>query len=295
MSETFSQPVYSLRLSNGVEWRIAGMDNETGGIVSRWAASLTLRPVNDHTLHPAVRTVSVEVSDTLRVELSPEKRHAICVLPGNGQTGQGDDFSHFTNISATITVDAHETGAILMHAALAEHDGRGVILAAAGGTGKSTASRRLPPWWKSLCDDTTFVARDGSGRWFAHPWATWSTFMNGGKGGQWDVSCSVPLDAIFFLSRSETEEVETLGRGEGLVRLVKSSAQVSTLATKMIESPEMKMAINAQWFSNLTDLADKVPMYRLCLSLNGEFWKNMDLVMSGGSDIGRCLQRRQAL
>lgn len=282
---------YSLLLSNGVEWRIVGADSESGDIVSRWAESMMLRPVRDHSFDSSVRTVSVEVSDILSVELSPEKRHSVCVLPRILQKGDLGDFSYFTNISAAITVDAHETGAILLHAALAEHDGRGVILAAAGGTGKSTASRRLPSWWKSLCDDTTFVARDESGRWRTHPWPTWSTFLDGGGGGQWDVSLSVPLEAIFFLSRSETEAVEPLGKGEGLIRLLKSSAQVSSLATKLIDHPELKRKINAQWFSNLADLAAKVPMYRLCLSLNGEFWKNLDLVMSGGSDIGRCPER----
>jgi len=276
---------YSLLLRNGVEWRIAAGDVESEGIVSRWANSLMLRLVTDLPPRTTVRKVSVEVSDTLRLEQSPEKAHSLCVLPRNDPTGQGGDFSHFTNISAAITADAHEAGAILVHAALAERTGRGIILAAPGGTGKSTASRRLPSSWNSLCDDTTFLARDNTGKWFAHPWPTWSTFLDGGTGGRWDPSVSVPLEAVFFLVRSETESVETLGRNDGLIRLLKSSSQVSSLATTMVSDVEQKRQINTRWFENLADVAAKVPMYRLCLSLDGEFWKNLDHVISGAGDV----------
>ena len=111
--------------------------------------------------------------------------------------------------------------------------------------------------------------------------------MNGGRGGNWDASRSVPLVAIFFLVQSETESVERLGRGDGLIRLLNSSNQVSSLAMKILNDPEQKRDLNSKWFSNLTDIAAKVPMYRLSLSLNGEFWKNLDLIMSGNDEVSR--------
>ena len=52
--------------------------------------------------------------------------------------------------------DAQTRGEVLLHGALAEKDGIGVILAAPGGTGKTTASDRLLAPWRSRCDEQMF-------------------------------------------------------------------------------------------------------------------------------------------
>ena len=100
-----------------------------------------------------------------------------------------------------------------MHGALAEENGIGVILAAPGGTGKTTASDRLPAPWRSLCDDTTLVVRDSQGKYWGHPWPTWSRFLEGGPGGTWEVQEAVPLRGVFFLSQAPEDLTEPLGPG----------------------------------------------------------------------------------
>ncbi len=280
MSDSSPQPpVFSLLISDGDEWRIAAGDRESEPILERLAEAMTLDRVSDPHINTAVRNVSVKVSDVPSMITAHEDNGSTCLLPRIWQTKEDADFSNFLNISAVITTNASATSAILLHSALAEHNGKGVIFAAPSGTGKSTASRRLPHWWKSLCDDTTIVVRDTSGSWRAHPWPTWSAFWNGGQGGSWDTSYSVPLEAIFFLSQSEMESMEHLGKGEGLIRLVKASAQVSLFAMKLAGHLQTNRTINQQRFSNLTDLAAKVPMYMLNLSLNGEFWKHIERVI----------------
>jgi hypothetical protein len=271
--------VYSLLLSNGVEWRIAAGDSESEPILERLAEAMTLKRVSDQPLNSSVRTLSVKVSDIPSMRMSPLENGFLCTLPRTSQTLEDADFVNFVNISTVIAAPAHKTGAILMHAALAKYDRRGVILSAPGGTGKSTASRRFPRWWKSLCDDTTLIICDESGYWRAHPWPTWSAFLESGGRGRWDVAYSVPLEAIFFLNRSETESVEPIGKGEGLIKLLKASTEVSFFSAKLAGYPKLKRKINTQWFSNLTDLAAKVPMYMLNLSLNGEFWKHIERVI----------------
>jgi len=55
-----------------------------------------------------------------------------------------------------------------MHGALVDYSGSGFVRAGPGTVGKSTASRRLPLPWRSLCDDKTLVVRDRKGRFWAH-------------------------------------------------------------------------------------------------------------------------------
>ena len=44
-----------------------------------------------------------------------------------------------------------------------------------GCSGSGGNNDSWPPW-RSLCDDATLVVRDASGRYWAHPWPTWSRF-----------------------------------------------------------------------------------------------------------------------
>ena len=276
---------YSFHLSNGAEWRVLAADRAAETILERLAEVMTLRRVSDCRQNHSVQTVFVRVSDVPRMKMAHEDGGLSCVLPVAWQTKQEADFMNFISISAVITSNASLSWAILVHSALAEYNGNGVLFAASSGTGKTTASRRLPHWWNSLCDDMTLVVRDESGRWRAHPWPTWSAFCNGGKGGRWDVSHSVPIEAIFFLNQSEAESVEPLGKGEGLIRLVKAFAQVSFFALELAGLTQSDRKINAQWFSDLTDVVSKVPIHKLNLSIDGEFWKHVERAMDDKSHI----------
>ena len=129
------------------------------------------------------------------------------------------------HISLAVCLRTQACGAVLLHGALAQRDGQGVILASPGGIGKTTASRRSSPPWHSLSDDTSLVMCDAEGKYWVHPWPTWSQFVAGGPGGTWDVQHRVRLRGIFFLVRAENDEVKSVGSGHAATLLVESAEQ----------------------------------------------------------------------
>jgi hypothetical protein len=201
----------------------------------------------------------------------------VCILrPSNSEadiTGQA------VELSLAIARDVQSRGGVLVHGALAERDGFGVIMAAPGCTGKSTASRRLPPPWRSLSDDATLVVQDAVGRYFAHPWPTWSLFWEG-SGGTWPTEKAVPLRAIFFLAQAPLEKVESISRTVAAAMLMQSVEQVSRSIT-YCRSQEEVHQVHSQQLANVSALAKAVPAFTLQLSLTGRFWVEMESTMQG--------------
>lgn len=187
-------------------------------------------------------------------------------------------FAHLLELSLVVARDAETRGALLLHGALAERNGIGVILAAPGGTGKSTASERLLPPWRSLCDDTTLVVRDGGGNYWAHPWPTWSRFVTGGPGGTWNVPCAVKLQAVFFLSQSEIDQAGRTGSGRAATWLIESAQQVGHPMTRGMPMDQV-CALHLERFDNACALARAVPAHLLHLSLTGAFWLEIERVL----------------
>ncbi len=97
-------------------------------------------------------------------------------------------------LSQIVANASEEKGGLLVHGALVERNGTGVILAGPGGVGKTTASKRLPSTWRSLSDDTALIVKSPDGTYWAHPWPTWSRHRKGRQSGTWDVqAAAVPL------------------------------------------------------------------------------------------------------
>jgi SynChlorMet cassette protein ScmC len=184
-------------------------------------------------------------------------------------------YIQFTGLSLTFAHDAQTRGGVLLHGALAEKNGISVILAAPGGTGKTTASDRLPAPWRSLCDDTTLVVRDSRGNYWAHPWPTWSRFLGRESGGTWDVQNAVPLEGVFFLSRAVEDRVESVGPGHAVSLLVECAEQASQLMAQGLKKEETR-ALRLERFNNLCALARVVPTHVLHISLTGAFWQEIE-------------------
>lgn len=177
---------------------------------------------------------------------------------------------------------AQTRGGLLLHGGLAERDGCGVILAGPGAVGKTTASQRLPPPWRSLCDDTTLVVRDEQGAYWAHPWPTWSDFMFGGPGGTWDVQHAVPLRGIFFLAQAQEDKVEPLGVGEAVCLLIECAEQASWPMSRSMVADGVR-ELRLQHFDSVCSLAQTVPCYSLRLSLTGAFWHEIERAIAQNS------------
>jgi SynChlorMet cassette protein ScmC len=184
----------------------------------------------------------------------------------------------YHQVALVIAHDAESRGGLLLHGALAARDNAGVILAGPSGIGKSTASRRLRPPWRSLCDDTTLVVRDARGRCFAHPWPTWSNFYEDAPKKSWNVADAVPLRAVCFLSQAAHEHVDRVRPGEAAGLLFESARQIGRNTSRDRSSIRLREK-HLRLFDRACGFASAVPCFALQLSLDGSFWRELDRIV----------------
>jgi SynChlorMet cassette protein ScmC len=211
----------------------------------------------------------------------------ICVIdPPVDETMLAIAMSHIGLAVANICL---ENGGILIHGALAVYsnpnDARhnsGVILAGPGTVGKSTASARIQPPWKSLCDDATLVVRDAQGNYWAHPYPTWSRFFSYADQkaikGQWQVEQAVPLRMLFFLSQNEQDSTEALSAAQATAMLVEVINHVTHTSIRRFAIEDVHAARQKQ-IANAQRLAHAIPTHKLHISLSGAFWKEIEKVL----------------
>jgi len=170
------------------------------------------------------------------------------------------------------------SGGLPLHAALVEHDGRGVLLVGRSGVGKSTACRRLPHRWSVLCDDMALAVRTTGGGFRVHPLPTWSVVRAGEKEQTWDIKRSVSLRAIFFLTQAVEDEV--IPAGGAMASVILTDAAM-TVFYSLQAGPGLleKSPLFSNLFANAATMAQVVPSYILRLSLTGCFWEKIEEVL----------------
>ncbi len=180
-----------------------------------------------------------------------------------------------------LYLHALDSGALPLHATLVEQDGKGFAIAAPGGTGKSTCSRRIPSPWKSLSDDEILVVRDTSGNYCAHPLPTWKEHIYFGSNRTWNVQHHIPLAGLFFLLRSDEDGTEPIGTGKAATLIYRSASQV--FHKNWIQmNPGSRNPTRAKAFQNACRMAEAIPTYFLRASLIGSFWEKMEDALSSG-------------
>ncbi len=273
-------------LADGNTWGIVPGDEIAAAIVSRLAEAMQLRSQDASAYRLLVLTdgngvlahsthVKYGLHGSVPWTLLPsEDDHTFTVICF---PARDDDMlaNQLVQLSLVIARQAQGRGGVLLHGALAEREGWGVILAGPGGAGKTTASQRFPAPWRSLSDDATLVVRDGNGTYWAHPWPTWSNLMSGGLGGTWEVNHAVPLKGIFFLVQAQHDGAEPIGAGESVCLLVESAEQASWSMSHDLGGEE-KRAIHLQRFENICALTRTIPCFYLRLSLTGPFWREIE-------------------
>ncbi|CAK0745036.1 SynChlorMet cassette protein ScmC [Gammaproteobacteria bacterium] len=283
---------HHLALIDGTRWTITARNQEAGVVVSQLGDAMQLCMMSQGVSlspHDVVHRlfVLVEAHDP---NADPEKLCALwSVKDGDGVVCKLSSFIHsdwlyiqLIGLSSILAQAAQARGGILLHGALAEKDGIGVILAAPGGTGKSTASARLPAPWRTRCDDATLVVRDSQGTYWGHPWPTWSCFQGGASGGTWDVQNAVPLKGVFFLSQAREDRVESVGSGHAVSLLVECAEQSSQIMDRGLSKEDSRVQ-HLERFNNLCALARAIPTHILHLSLTGTFWQEIEQML-GCSD-----------
>jgi len=186
--------------------------------------------------------------------------------------------SFFPYASAFIFRESIRRGGLPFHAALVEREGQGVILAAPGGTGKSTCCRRILPPWQAHCDDEVLVSLASDGRYLAHPFPTWSNFFFQRRKKTWRVEVALPLAGIFFLEQSPSDSSLPLGPAEAAVAAT-ASAQKVMIPLLLLGYPEDARIIRRTMFANACELVKKIPAFRLKVSLTGRFWEQIEAAL----------------
>lgn len=266
-----SRPAYSLKLANGKSWSIAAGDDLASDIVHCLGKAMQLGPANGTGRRLQVVSKSSDVLKHVGDDL-------VCQL--SDIRSFDSLYIHLMKVSLAVVRQIQKEGGVLVHGALAEYRNRGIILAAPGGTGKTTASYRLSFPWKSLCDDTTLIVRDSRDHYWAHAWPTWSRFLDEKQGGTWATQQPIPLHAIFFLVQATEERVEAVGSGKAAGLLIQAVEQVSWSMSKGLEKNQVR-DLKLERFNNICKIAGSIPVYLLYMSKNGSFWKEMEQVLDG--------------
>jgi len=269
LSSLTTEKSAEITLENGVKWNISGQDREAAKIVSRLSEIMNLQPNKGNAdKYLIIRTGTNEKGLTARFE---NNNTVVCTL--NPFNDPDMSIVNIIWLSLIIVKDAHIDGGLLLHGALAEYKGSGVIMAGPGGVGKTTASNKLCSPWKALSDDCTLVVCTKKKEYLAHPWPTWSKFLFGGKGGSWNVEHNVKLQAIFFLSRIPAKKPVPISSSEAVSMMLRSSEQAwGQMLNRMGKNEAVKIRI--QIFNNICRPVKNIPCY--ILSLHGNFQEQME-------------------
>lgn len=240
-----------LFLSDGSKWLLTGSQGENN-ITDELAHVMGIRECSSRILSP-------DLANGKRSDIKKDTEKFMAVL----------------NVLLPVYRQSISLGGLLVHSGLAEYNGKGVLLAAHSGTGKSTCCRRLPDHWQPLCDDEALIVLDRKNRYRVHPFPTWSEYLWEQSGRTWDVQHSVPLASIFFLEQSTSDGIEPLGQGKAAVLLHASANQICHKFAHILNSEEQKK-LWCQLFNNACEMVQKIPAFRLHVSLHGKFWTEIE-------------------
>jgi len=207
----------------------------------------------------------------------PEVHHIICEI-GSEANHELDIIRMWTSLYM-ICLRTQSFGGLPAHAALAEVDGKGILLAGPGGSGKSTSCRRLPHHWRAWSDDQALIVRDHGKGYMVHPIPTWSVHLWQRTEMKWNVEDHVPLAAIFFIEPAVSGQLVSMGQGQAAVYLAESATQVYSPSLNRLDHREVR-TVKKKLFENASDLARAIPAYKLRVSLKDPFWQEIEKVVS---------------
>ncbi len=283
---------YHLSLGDGNNWWITS-DEDNASWVDKLAAIMELRKCRSNDSPRLIFSKMVDENDVkdgsedagwichdaqiIRIWRHDSIPDVICEIKDDGS----DDIKYITMWISLQSIYQRSIsgGGLPFHAALAELEGRGVLVAASGDTGKSTCYRRFPDYWKPLCDDETLVVLDKQREYRVHPFPTWSDYLWKRGKNTWNVQYSVPLSGIFFLEQSETDEVVPLGKGEAAVLISESASQICQKFWRKADIEDQRR-FRGEVFSNACEITERIPAYRLRASLHGRFWEEIENVLT---------------
>jgi SynChlorMet cassette protein ScmC len=219
-------------------------------------------------------SVSVSRKEIRWKDMPIEHADEVSCLVGPYSTPEKTVFQ-LTRVSQIVANASEKKGGLLVHGALAEWNGIGVIMAGPGGVGKTTASNRLPHPWCSLSDDNTLIVKSPDGTYWAHPWPTWSQYRQGDMCGSWNVQAAVKLGLICMLRQGKNDLLCPFPVLQIISELVDVSGQASWYLPMEMNRNAIRR-INLIRFHNAIEIGNHIPVCRLEISLGGKFWEELE-------------------
>jgi SynChlorMet cassette protein ScmC len=242
----------------------------------------------EHDITKNLNRIHVLNTGPLRIYECESASHMICEI-GDKDLPEVELFKMAQSV-LPVYMKVLSQGGLPLHAALIERNGTGIAIAAPGGTGKSTCARRIPRPWQALCDDELLIVCDKRGAYHAHPFPTWSRCNVQKPGETWNVQTHVPISAIFFLKKSQKDEVNSLSFIQSAPLIYKLSLPVFDRILESIDQNEY-ITIKKLIFENACDIAQDIPAFILEASLEGKFWEAIDRALSIDPEEG-CVDAR---
>lgn len=215
-------------------------------------------------------------SGPLRIYRCQSASHTICEI-GDLDFPQVELFKMAQSVFP-IYMGTLSQGGLPFHSALIEKNGKGIVISAPGGTGKSTCARRITLPWQALCDDEVLIVRDKKDIYQAHPFPTWSRCNVQEPKETWNSQNHVPLSALFFLKKSQKDEVSPLSYSQSAALIYKLSLPVFYRIMESIDQDEYTK-IKKLIFENACEIARDIPAFYLEATLHGKFWEAIDRVL----------------
>jgi len=198
----------------------------------------------------------------------------LCNIPAESGLG------FIRRLLAPAITDACDRGGFLLHAALVEKDGRGYLLGARSGTGKSTCCQRLPAGWNALSEEEVLVF-PAEGGWRAHPLPAWADILERGVGGSWNVGLHLPVSAAFLIRQAGEDAIaEADPPSDGLLFHLLAREKLR----KELTDEVFLNGLVARTFENVCSFLDCVSLFVLDVSLTGKFWEKMESATEGKPD-----------
>ena len=154
-----------------------------------------------------------------------------------------ESFRYLGNIFAYSVLNY---GGIVFHGVLMEYNGKGVIVSADSGVGKTTHTRM---WRDSknalILNGDRSLCRKINNKWygFGSPWF--------GSSGEY-INRKVPIDAIVLLERGKTNQIYKLNPVESTLGLIERSF-----------SPKWDRELMEKTLNYIDDIINEVPVYKL--------------------------------
>ena len=285
---------FSLRLEDGSRWWIGG-SRHAAFIAEKMGGIMALQegdPEDSRLIYfydKAADRTNLDLSrlqaqgwikiyqELCQIYFHPGLRHVLCEYDADRE----DSFYPLMSFGVhAVHWESLYRGGLPFHGTLLEYQGQGIILAAPGGTGKSTCSRRVPPPWRACCDDEILVVKSPDGRYLAHPFPTWTDYIWKRGDHVWPAEKALPLAGIFFFKQSlEEDRVKSLGGALSALSATRSASEIMILHFLAKSNPGEVLELRQNIFANACEIVQKVPTYRLLVKLTGSFWEHIEAAM----------------